>query len=192
MFKREHHVVLPPEINLWVALTALIERLDQSMKEIGGRSGWKQATIWATDTSTLSRKTVHEAFSAIKENGLTADWCSATSVVGPLTANRGRYDVRASADPEGNYYLYVEVSSSQKILANALSATVTEFAAALEENPGQVSEREIERLKEARTRRGVVRAWLSTHASGLAVNTLSAILGGLIVGLILLFGFGIK
>ncbi len=192
-FRREHRIVLPAEINPWVALTALLDRLDKTMKEIGGRQmGRKQSTIWATDGSHLSRKSVQEAVAAVRENGLTAQWCHSTSAVGPLFANRGRYEVYTSTDDDGTHRLRVEVSSSQKTLANALSATITEFDADLSTDAEGVSSDEMNRLDQIRSRRRTIKSWFSTHAVSLGVNTLSAVIGGLIVGLVLVFGFGIR
>ncbi len=192
-FKREIRIDIPNDISMWVALTALIFRLESALKEVRGRvRGRRHVRMWATDQSILERTTVQAALFAMKEHGLTPEWCAAVAAVGPLFAERGRYEVVAAGLPDGSFYLRVTVSSAQKLNADALAATVHSYESELRADPKKLSEIELARIAEDRAKRSQIRKWFAVHGTSLAINVVSAIVGGIIATLVLVFGFGIR
>jgi hypothetical protein len=149
--------------------------------------------MWATDESRLERKTVSAAYSAMKQHGLTPAWCIARAAVGPLQAERGRYEITASKSADGtSYYLRVALSSSQKLNADALATTARDFDSELQSDAKRISEEELARVAERRSRESRMRTWITANGTSLAINLVSAIVGGVIATLVIVFGFGIR
>ncbi|CAN5522590.1 hypothetical protein BH09ACT4_BH09ACT4_16730 [soil metagenome] len=187
-FQREIHVAVPSEINLWVALTALVNRLDSALKEVRPLGHRRSVTIWATDGSYMERKTVEATHAAMTASGLHPDWCVARAEAG----RRGRYEIFATGDGSEGFKLRVNVSSAQKLNADALAATVRDFGSDLEADPKRISDMEIARTKKIRSRKESKRSWLADHGASLGVNLLSAVVGGVVATLIIVFVFGIR